>query len=217
MQDDDFDNPGFAWIEEGEQLWRRADGAEGKSCASCHQDALETMNGVATHYPKYVEAAGKVINLEQRINLCRQDKMKADSWKPESKQLLAMTAYIRNQSRGLPVEVQIDGKMRATFERGKKAYETRIGLFNLSCADCHNKRYGQALGSETISQGHSNGFPTFRLHDRLFYSLHERFRICNGLARATPLEVGSDEYVALELYVAWRGNGLPIETPAVRP
>jgi sulfur-oxidizing protein SoxA len=35
--------------------------------------------------------------------------------------------------------------------------------------------------------------------------------------RAEPREIGAGEYVALELYLAWRGNGLPIETPAVRP
>ena len=34
--------------------------------------------------------------------------------------------------------------------------------------------------------------------------------------RATPYEPGSDEFVALELFVNWRGVGLPIETPAVR-
>jgi sulfur-oxidizing protein SoxA len=35
--------------------------------------------------------------------------------------------------------------------------------------------------------------------------------------RAEPFGAGSPEYIALELYLAWRGNGLPIETPAVRP
>jgi sulfur-oxidizing protein SoxA len=34
--------------------------------------------------------------------------------------------------------------------------------------------------------------------------------------RAEPYELGSPEFVALELYLAWRGKGLPVETPAVR-
>src|ERR1700676_2677025 len=39
IQDDDFNNPGFFAVEQGEQLWSKPDGAAGKSCASCHQDA----------------------------------------------------------------------------------------------------------------------------------------------------------------------------------
>ncbi len=34
--------------------------------------------------------------------------------------------------------------------------------------------------------------------------------------RATPHKVGGDEFRALELYVASRGNGLSSETPSVR-
>ena len=34
--------------------------------------------------------------------------------------------------------------------------------------------------------------------------------------RATPYKVGSDEFVDLEIYVNYRGQGLPVETPAVR-
>jgi sulfur-oxidizing protein SoxA len=47
-------------------------------------------------------------------------------------------------------------------------------------------------------------------------STHRRFKGCMGNIRAEPFERGGDEFLALELYTAWRGNGLPIETPAVR-
>ena len=33
---------------------------------------------------------------------------------------------------------------------------------------------------------------------------------------STPYKYGSPEYVNLELYLAWKGRGLPVETPAVR-
>jgi sulfur-oxidizing protein SoxA len=42
------------------------------------------------------------------------------------------------------------------------------------------------------------------------------FAWCNTSVRALPSPFGADEYVNLELYVAWRGRGLPVETPAVR-
>ena len=52
IQDDDFNNPGFFGVEEGERLWSKPDGAAAKSCASCHQDAAASMRGVGATMPK---------------------------------------------------------------------------------------------------------------------------------------------------------------------
>ncbi len=216
LQDDDFDNPGFAWYDTGEKLWAQQDGAEKRACVSCHEDPANTMRGKAASYPKFSSAAGKVITLEQRINLCREANMKAAPWSYGSNELLSMAVFLRAKSRGLPVDVGIDGPAKAVFDLGRSEYETKIGQLNMACADCHDKRYGQSYRGEIITQGHSNGFPTYQLRPQAMTSLHQQFRSCNLLVRAEPREPGSDEYVALELYLAWRGRGLPIETPAVR-
>jgi sulfur-oxidizing protein SoxA len=42
------------------------------------------------------------------------------------------------------------------------------------------------------------------------------FAWCNSALRAEPFESGSPEYLALELYLAWRGRTLPIAVPGVR-
>ena len=48
-------------------------------------------------------------------------------------------------------------------------------------------------------------------------SLHERFRMCNRLARAEPRPEGApDDYVAMELGVNWRSKDLPVTAPGVR-
>ncbi|MGZ3296771.1 MAG: sulfur oxidation c-type cytochrome SoxA, partial [Xanthobacteraceae bacterium] len=71
MQDDDTANPGMLWVLDGEALWKRKDGAAGKSCADCHGDAQNSMKGVAARYPAFSPARGRPIDLEQRINMCR--------------------------------------------------------------------------------------------------------------------------------------------------
>jgi len=38
LQEDNFDNPAFAAVETGGELWGAVDGTAGKSCASCHND-----------------------------------------------------------------------------------------------------------------------------------------------------------------------------------
>ncbi len=216
LQDDDFDNPGFAWYDVGEKLWSREEGGAKRACASCHENAAVTMRGKAATYPKFSSTAGKVITLEQRINLCRQDNMKAAPWPHGSNELLSMAVFVRAKSRGLPVNVGIDGPAKAVFDLGRREYETRIGQLNMACADCHDRRYDQSLRGETITQGHSNGFPAYQLRRQTVASLHEQFRSCNLLVRAEPREPGAEEYIAMELYLAWRGRGLPVETPAVR-
>ncbi len=86
----------------------------------------------------------------------------------------------------------------------------------MSCAHCHETSYGVALRADMLSQGQSNGFPTYRLKWQGIGSLHRRFRGCNRQVRSDPYGYGSDEYVNLEFYLAWRGMNLPVETPAVR-
>ena len=75
---------------------------------------------------------------------------------------------------------------------------------------------GGIIRANTLTQGQSNGFPTYRLKWNKVGSLHRRFRGCNKQVRATPYGYGSDEYVNLEVFLNARGNGLPVETPAVR-
>ena len=216
IQDDDFNNPGSLWVDKGKALWTTADGATGKSCQSCHNAAETTMKGVGATYPKYVAGEKRVVDLEQRINQERVERMGAAPYKWESEQLLALTTYVKLQSRGTPVNISSTGPARATWLAGKAFYEERRGQLDLSCEMCHGQNNNKNLRTETLSQGQTNGFPTYRLSWQTLGSVQRRFRECNQQIRAEPLPYGSPEYVALELYLGTRGNGLPVETPSVR-
>ena len=120
MQDDDFQNPGMAMVDDGESLWEEVDGKAGKSCASCHEDASVSMKGVGAVYPKFDKKLGKLKNIEQQINTCRTERMQAKPWKWEKSQLLAMTVYVRHQSRGMSMNVKVDGESAPFFEKGKE-------------------------------------------------------------------------------------------------
>jgi sulfur-oxidizing protein SoxA len=216
LQDDDFINPGMFAVETGRTLWTTVEGSEGKSCASCHEDAETTMAGVAARYPVYDETAKGLMNLELRINQMRTEHMGASAYPYESPELIALTAYVAYQSRGLPIDVAVDGPAAPFFETGRDFYFTRRGQLNLSCSQCHDERAGQRLRGDVISEGHTNGYPIYRLLWRAVASRHRMFEWCNTSIRAEPYPLGSPEYLSLELYVAWRGRGLAVETPAVR-
>lgn len=222
LQDDEFDNPSYSFVEGGERLFSIVNGEAGKSCQSCHEkgdhskqyDALRTA--VAT-YPKFSSQDNKVITLGRRINMCREKNMRAAPWDQSSTELLAMLAFLRSEARGLPANVDITGPNQPTFERGKALYETNMGRLQLSCAQCHNQNYGRKYGKDVLSQGHPLAYPAFKISEQRPISLHDRFRICNELARAEPQSEDSPDYVALELYISWRSKNLPITGPGVRP
>jgi len=216
LQADDFANPGMLWVARGEKLWNEPAGKGGKSCASCHQDARASMKGVAARYPRVDPGAARLMNLEGRINLCRARNQQVLELKYESDELLALTAYVAHQSRGLPVGVALDMQNRKNFEHGRELYHRRLGQMNLSCAHCHDQNWGKKLAAETISQGHANAYPVYRLEWQTAGSLHRRVRSCLFGIRAEMFPAGSRELLDLELYLAWRTNGLPIETPGVR-
>lgn len=216
MQDDDVGNPAMPWYDIGEELWSKREGEANKSCQDCHGDAAKSMKNVGATYPIYYAPWKKLINVENRINLCREKFMKAPPWKYDSDDMLAMMIYVKNQSSGVPVNVNIEGPAKPFFEKGKAFYEQRRGQLDFACSNCHTKYWGQKIRMDTLSQGQSNGFPTYRLKWQKPGSLHRRFKACNTLVRSTPFKAGSDEYVNLELYLAWRGQGLPVETPSVR-
>jgi L-cysteine S-thiosulfotransferase len=216
LQDDEFANPGLLWVEQGRELWRHADGTSGASCATCHGEAVESMRGVRTRYPHFDPQRGKLINLEQQINRCREAHMQATTYPYESAALLALTTFVSFQSRGLPMDVRSDGPAAPFFEAGKVFFHQRRGQFDLACAHCHDQQAGQRLRGEVISQGQTNGFPVYRHLWQTLGSTHRMFAWCNTSVRAEPYPYGADEYVNLELFLAWRGRGLPVETPAIR-
>ena len=216
LQNDDAANPGMLWVERGKAMWGEPAGSANQSCMSCHGDAAQSMRGVAVRYPVLDSTAGNIVNLEGRINQCRVERQHAAALRYESDGLLALTALIANQSRGMPVQASIDGAALKHFEAGRAHYITRQGQLNLSCAHCHERNWGRTLLAEPISQGQSNGFPAYRLEWQGLGSLHRRLRACQAGIRAEPSAAGAQELLDLELYLAWRARGLSVEAPAVR-
>ena len=213
LQADDFDNPGLVFVDQGIDLFEKVDGSEGKACASCHEN-VEDFAGLRPTLPR-VEG-GELVTMENLVNECRTDRMGAEPWKWSKGKMTAMTALIGLQSRGMPIDVTIDGDAAPFWEKGKELYYTRVGQLDMACSNCHEDNYGTMIRADHLSQGQINGFPTYRLKNAKLNSSHARFKGCVRDTRAETFKPGSPEFVALELYVASRGNGLSVEGPSIR-
>lgn len=216
MQRDDARNPAMLWVQQGTQLWQQPAGAQQRACASCHGE-VQRLRGVAARYPAFDAQSQGAVNLAQRINRCRTQQQHAAPWPLESEDLLALEALVALQSRGLPLAPPADAGLQPVREQGRALYAQRLGQLNLSCAQCHDQRWGQRLGGTLIPQAHPNSYPQYRLEWQGLGSLQRRLRSCLSGVRAQPWPLGAPELVALELYLADRARGLIVESPGVRP
>jgi sulfur-oxidizing protein SoxA len=216
MQDGDTDNPGMLWVLDGDAQWRTKAGKAAVACAGCHGEAARSMQGVAARYPAYDPSRGTAIDLAGRINVCRAERQEAPELKRESKELLALTALIARQSRGLPIVSQ-DERLKPAIDAGRTIFNMRQGQLDLACTQCHDDNRGRKLAGITLPQGHPTGYPLYRLEWQTLGSLQRRLRNCLIGMRAEPYAYGAPEYIALEAYLMWRARGMPMESPAVRP
>ncbi len=217
MQNDDTSNPGMLSVLEGSRLWSAPAGKSERSCASCHGDATASMRGVAVRYPAYDERSGNPIDLAGRIDACRQNHQGAPALRREGDELLALTALVGTQSRGLAISPPNDPRLAPHVARGKDLFERRMGQLDLSCASCHDDNWSGRLGGSPITQAHPTGYPLYRLEWQALGSLQRRVRNCMVGVRAKPFDYSAQELIALELYLNRRAAGMPLETPGVRP
>ena len=126
------------------------------------------------------------------------------------------------QTLGVDVVIECTGSFSTRegatlhLQAGAALYQRRQGQLNLSCAQCHDQQQGRRLYSDRLSQGQPNGYPVYRLEWQTLGSLERRLRSCFAGIRAEPPPWGDQRMRQLALYLTWRGEGLPIEVPAVR-
>jgi sulfur-oxidizing protein SoxA len=217
MQDDDTANPGMLWVLDGEKLWARKIGAADKACSDCHNDARISMKGIAAHHPAFDKTLGRPVDLQGRINLCRVNQQRATPLAYESRELLALTAFVAQQSRGVAIETGSDPQLAPFVAKGRELFMQRQGQLNLGCTNCHDDNWDKRLAGSAITQAHPTGYPLYRLEWQSLGSLQRRLRACITGIRAQAYDFGAPELVELELYLMSRAKGMPLEAPAIRP
>lgn len=217
MQADDASNPGMLWVVQGAGLWEEKAGASGLSCAGCHGAAEDSMRGVAARYPAFDGAGGRPVDLAGRILQCRGERQGGTPLARDSDALLALTTFVAHQSRGMPVAPPADPRLDPFRDSGRRLFTTRMGQLDLACANCHDDNWSRRLAGSAVTQAHPTAYPLYRLEWQAVGSLQRRMRNCMIGVRAEPFAAGSEEFVALELYLMQRAAGMEVETPGVRP
>lgn len=208
LQNDAFSNPGYLWVEKGKALFKTS------GCQDCHTP--DDFKRAFESFPKIHRTSKGLINLQGQINYCRTERLQKEAMPYENEDMLGLVSFVKNQSLGSELEYTMTDDLRPHFEEGKDYFFQRRGQFNLSCAQCHDQNWGMKMRGDTVSQGQINGFPAFRNDWQTLGSAHRRFQACNEGVRAQTSELGSLEYLQLEVYLMARGAGLKTETPSIR-
>ena len=204
QQKDDDLNPGMLWVDQGREIFAR-------DCERCHAKA----EGLAARLPK-LASDGTVVTLERQINRCQTERVEQPAYATESQPLLGLATYLAFASRGMAQTVASDVTQSAAWRRGHNEFTRVQGKLDFNCRSCHDQLYGKRVRNQAISQGHGVGYPAYRVEWQTLGSLNRRLRAC-FFGMETIVPPVSDPILAdLELYLAWRAQGLPIEAPAVR-
>jgi len=218
---DPTNNPAVVLAEDAEALWA-ARGASGKACADCHEGgAGRALRGAATRYPKFVKRVGRVMSVEDFLEV-HAPETTGQAMPSESADNLNMTMLVMRASNGLPVSVDVASpEARAALARGKATFYRKVGERNHACADCHTieSAAGKFLGGRVLADvrsGLTRHFPTWRTDRAEVWDMRKRFQWCMTPLGMNMLAADSIEYAELELYLTSFDNGKPLSVPGIR-
>ena len=203
-------------VEKGKQMFNTPF-KNGKTYGDCFPNK---GIGIRQNYPMFDAKSGKVITLEVAVNRCRE----ANGEKPynyKKSEMAAITAYMAFTSRGKPMDIKIpnDPRALAAYKKGEEYFYTRRGQQNFSCASCHVQSPGMHIRTEVLAPalGILNALPIYRSAWGGMGTTSRRITSCNSQIRATPLKPNDELYRAVEYYLSYMANGLPISGPGARP
>lgn len=113
------------------------------NCASCHLNAGTVADGspyigVSAFFPSYAPRAGRMINLEDRINGCFLRSMNGKPLPLESEEMKAMVAYFDWMKRETKPEDKVEGRGIGKIDRSiVPNLENGKQIYAVQCALCH--------------------------------------------------------------------------------
>jgi sulfur-oxidizing protein SoxA len=142
-------NPAELVVARGEELWKTPRGPKKASLEKCDLGlGAGVLKGAYAQLPRYFADTDQVMDAEARLIHCmvtlqgfdRAQVVKSPFSGAGQRQteIEAMTAFLVEESRGMPISVpQSHQRERDAFERGKRLFYMRSGPYDFACSTCH--------------------------------------------------------------------------------
>jgi len=214
-------NPAEIIMEEGGEKFEELCGGESALAAflGVKEDKLyKTIAG----FPRYVKKLDMVAGLDQVM----QAMMAQNGHKPfalKSKDMFAMLTYVKSLANGekINIDVNANEQMKKAYALGEEVFTTHRGGRGLSCMSCHSPDIiGSVLRTQPLPDlGVNNAggtWPAYRMTKSSLRTLQRRFQGCMNNALLAVIPIGSEEMVALEVFVTEKGKGKEIAIPGLK-
>ena len=228
------DNPAELYEARGEILWKKAAGPKKVSLEKCDLGlGPGVVKGAFAQTPRYFADADRVMDIESRINWCRQtiqgfsaadvaNKPFGSADKPT--EIEDLVVYVIYQSKGYKIQPPSKHpKEVAAFELGKELFYIRSGPYDFSCATCHGsseKRIRlQDLPNLTTKADNMKsypGWPAYRVSTSKVHTMQWRINDCYRQQRFPEPKYMSESVNALITYMGQMATGAVYQGPGLK-
>ncbi len=228
-------NPAELSVAKGELLWQAKRGALNASLERCDLGlGAGVIKGAYAQLPRYFADVDRVMDFESRLVHCmvnlqgfKRDDLIRKPFSSEgepSTDVEALTAYVVEESRGLPVALpQAHRKEIESFKRGEKIFYFRGGPYDFSCATCHAVD-GQRIRLQDLpnltkavpAQKAFATWPAYRVSQGALRTMQWRLYDCFRQQRFPELNYLSDVSIDLITFLGVNARGGTMDSPAIK-
>ena len=214
-------NPAEIDVEEGGTMLEEQCGGDA-GLAAFLGVSEEELPATIAGFPRYIEKFGRVVGLDQVLQGVMAEKGHTP-FTLKSKEMFAMSAYaksIANEEK-ITIDIEANEAMKKAYALGKEVFETKRGGRGLACVSCHNPGVvGGILRTQPLpdlAKANAGGtWPAYRMTKSSLRTLQRRFQGCMNNALLAVIPLGSEEMVALEVYVTNEAKGNKIAIPGLK-
>lgn len=229
-------NPAELVIMRGEELWKEKRGPKKASLEQCDLGlGPGVVKGAYAQLPRYFADANQVMDFEARLVHCMvtlQGMDRAAATKSpfsgagqRQTDIEAITAYVVEESRGVPVKISQSHPMeQAAYERGRQLFYMRGGPYDFSCATCHGVD-GQRIRLQDLpnislnKQDAARAFttwPAYRVSQGALRTMQWRLNDCFRQQRFPEPVFVSQGTIDLITFLGVNANGAKMDSPAIK-
>jgi sulfur-oxidizing protein SoxA len=228
-------NPAELVAMRGQELWKTPRGPKKVSLEKCDLGlGPGVVKGAYAQLPRYFADADQVMDFETRLVHCMvtlQGFERADAVKipysgagQRQTDIEAITAYVVEESRGMPVAVpQKHPKERASYDRGKRLFYMRAGPYDFACSTCHgvdNQRIRlQDLPNFEKAEPAQRAFttwPAYRVSQGALRTMQWRLNDCFRQQRWPEPIFASQGTIDLITFLGVKAAGGKMDSPAIK-
>lgn len=200
-------NPAEIFVEEGGEILEEELGGDA-TLAKFLEIKEDDLPKYIAGFPRYIKKMGNVVGVDQVIQAMQIEQGKKKT-KLKSTKMFSMLAYVKSlaNEEQLTIDINADKYIKASYDLGKKTFDTPRGGRGLACLSCHSSDIiGMVLRTQPLPDlgeaASGATWPAYRMTKSSLRSLQRRFQGCMKNALLKVIPIGSKEMVALEVYIS---------------